>query len=120
MDIERIKSLFTLFTGQNDYERYFPIINISVIQVQNMLIKNTDENDARLDILTASVANYRYVQMLASRMESISAYNGKMIMPESNSNAVRYAERIMLDYMNLCSDLIGKDTVLISTEDSYD
>ncbi len=120
MDIERIKSLFTLFTGQNDYEKYLPIINISITQVQNMILENADINDSRLDILAASVANYRYVQMLASRMESISAYNGKMLMPESNSNAVRYAERIMIDYMNLCSDLIGKNTVLISTEDFYD
>ncbi|MGN1036215.1 MAG: hypothetical protein ACI4PX_00425 [Ruminococcus sp.] len=117
MDTERIKSLFTLFTGQNDYDTYLPIISISIVQVNNMLLENADKNDPRLDMLTASVANYRYVQMLASRIESISTYNGEMLIPDKNSNAVKYAESIMLDYMNLCSDLIGQNTVFISTED---
>ena len=120
MNIERITPLFTLFTGQNDYDKYLPLISISITQVNNMLLENADQNDSRLDMLTASIANYRYVQLLASRMESISAYNGKMLMPEKNSGALKYAERIMNDYMNLCSDLIGQNTVFISTEDSYD
>lgn len=120
MDIERIKSIFTLFTDQNDYDKYLPVISISITQVNNMLLENADKEDSRLDMLAAAVANYRYVQMLASRMENISAYNGEMLISDKNSNAVKYAESIMLDYMNLCSDLISQNTVLISTEDSYD
>lgn len=120
MDIERVKSLFTLFTGQNDYEKYLPVINISVLQVKNMLLKNADSDDSRLDILAASIANYRYVQILASRMESISAYNGKMLMSDKNSGALKYAGQLMLEYMEICSDLIGESPVFISTGGSDD
>lgn len=120
MDIERIKSLFTLFTGENDYDKYFPVISIAVAQVNKILLENADKDDARLDMLTASVANYRYVQMIASRMENISAFDGKMLISDKNSNAVKYAEEIMFDYMNLCSDLISQNSVFINTGGSYD
>lgn len=115
MDIERIKSIFSLFTGQDDYERYLPIINFATVQVKNMLNSTADIYDIRLDMLAAAVANYRYVQIVASRMENISAYNGKMLVPDSNSNAVKYAERIVRDYMDICADMLKEQSVIINT-----
>ncbi|MDE5947090.1 MAG: hypothetical protein K2G63_07295 [Oscillospiraceae bacterium] len=120
MNTEKIKSLFALFTGQNNYEEYLPIIAVSITQVEKMLKENADISDSRLDMLTASVANYRYVQIIASRMENISAYNGEMILPQKDNNALKYARQIMLDYMDICSDIINANPVLLNTGDCYD
>lgn len=120
MDIERIKSLFSIFTGQNNYEEYLPVIAVSMTQVERMLKENVDLSDSRLDMLTASVANYRYVQIITSRMENISAYNGEMIISKKDNNALNYAKQIMLDYMDICSDIINTNPVLLNTGDCYD
>jgi len=120
MDIEKIKSVFTLFTGQNDYEKYLPIIKTSVSWVESMLKDSAYSSDPRLDMLAAAAANYRYVQILSARMESISAYNGKMLVQDSNSGALKYARQLLKEYMEICSPLIGEQTVFISTGGSDD
>lgn len=115
MNLERVKSIFTLFTGQENCEDYLPIISLAISQVENMLQDGTLSSESRLEMLAGAIANYRYVQILASRMETISAYNGEMLMANKNSNALECAEKIVLDYMEICSDLIGKRTILMNT-----
>ena len=123
MTIERVKSMFTLFTGQKDYETYLPIISVSMFQVEKMLKEGANFSDPRLDILAGSVANYRYVQILSAQMETVSAYNGEMVVSDKNTGALKYAEGLMRDYMSMCSDLIGEQSaVFIATggKDGYD
>ena len=63
MTVSTINSLFTLFSGETDTEKYSPLVSSAVTQVRNMLREGASSNDIRLDYLCAAVANYRYTQI---------------------------------------------------------
>ncbi len=103
MNIESIKSLFTLFSGEEIPESV-PLIELAIAETEKLLVPGCDKNDIRLDFLCAAKANYRLQQIRASRMRGVSAFTGKTIKP-AGGNLV-YAERLLRDYMQLCEDLI--------------
>ena len=85
MHIESVKSLFTIFTGETNYDAFMPIINLAVSETEKMLRTDADTEDVRLDFLCAAIANFRLVQ-------------------------IKYAEKLMCDYISLCRDLIISDS----------
>ena len=55
MDINSVKSLFTMISGEEDYEIYLPIIILSMSETERMLKAGADKNDIRLDFLSAAM-----------------------------------------------------------------
>ena len=110
MDIVTVKSIFTLFSGEDDTEKYLPIIELAVIETSNMLADDANSDDVRLNFLAAAIANFRLQQINAAQDKSTSVYAGKLLTSKSDSGTLGYAEKLMKDYMNLCSDLIKKQT----------
>lgn len=109
MNIESVKTLFTLFSGEDVTEKYLPLISLSVSEVEKMLLPNADSSDVRLDFLCASMANHHLQQINSSRERAEFTVAGKMLTTSQNT-AVAYSEKLLRDYINLCSDLIKPQT----------
>ena len=67
MNMMQINSLFTLFSGETDLNKYSPLIDSAVSQVTSQLREGADISDTRLDYLCAAIANYRYSQIVWSK-----------------------------------------------------
>lgn len=76
MTVSTINSLFTLFSGETDTEKYSPLVSSAVTQVRNMLREGASSNDIRLDYLCAAVANYRYTQITCVKNKVAYTYAG--------------------------------------------
>jgi len=114
MDINSVKSLFTMISGEEDYEIYLPIIILSMSETERMLKAGADKNDIRLDFLSAAIANFRYVQLKASRDRTQAVMLGNALTSENESGTLRYAEKLMYRYMGMCSELIDCDGFVFS------
>ncbi|MBQ8296605.1 MAG: hypothetical protein IJX77_02340 [Ruminococcus sp.] len=110
MNIESVTTLFQLFSGEDDTEKYQPIISLAVSETEKMLADGADITDVRLEFLCAAIANYRLQQINAAHDRSESTYAGKLVTSPENSGALGYAEKLLADYMNLCSGLIKPRT----------
>lgn len=115
MNSENVKSLFTLFSGEEYSSNFAPFLEISTIQVKKMLVEDADEDDSRLDFLCAALANYRYRLAEFSADRSEYTYAGKML-GSSVGKLLNFSESLLKDYFHLCRDLInGSDFVFMST-----
>lgn len=124
MNIESVKSLFQLFSGESDLERYMPLVSLAAAETEKMLTDGADSSDIRLDFLCAAIANYRLQQINAAHDRTESTYAGKLLTSPENSGTLRYAEKLLTDYFNLCDDLIKPRTFMFmsfgtGTEDLY-
>ena len=113
MNIESVKKLFVLFSGEDCTEENFPLIVLAMAETQKMLLPNIDTNDLRLDFLCASIANNRLQQINSARERADYTIAGKMLSVSQNT-ALAYSEKLVRDYMQLCSDLI-KPKIFIFT-----
>lgn len=109
MNIESVKTLFTLFSGEDVSEKYTPLITLSVSEVEKMLLPDADPSDVRLDFLCAAVANHRLQQINSARERAEFTVAGKMLTVSQNTS-LAYSEKLLCDYMNLCSELIKQKT----------
>lgn len=115
MNIESVKNIFSLFSGETDLEKYSPLIALAVRETDKMLVSENIEGDIRLDFLCAALANYRLQQINAAHDRSESTYTGKMITSPQNSGTLKYAEKLLQDYINLCSDIIKPRTFMFAS-----
>lgn len=106
MNIESVKMLFQLFSGEEDTDKYLPLIELSVSETGKMLLDGADSSDTRLHFLSAAAANLRYQQLMAAQDRSESTYAGRLLSGSTRGDTVKYAEKLLADYMNICSDLI--------------
>lgn len=112
MNIESVKSLFMLFSGLDEYEKYMPVISLAVAETEKMLTEEAQCDDIRLCFLCAAVANYRLQQINAAHDRTESTYAGKLTATPQNSGCLQYAEKLLNDYINLCSELIKPRTFM--------
>lgn len=111
MNIESIKTLFTLFSGEDVSEKYMPLITLSVVEVEKMLLPETNPSDMRLDFLCASMANHKLQQINSARERAEYTVSGKMLT-ESQNTSLKFAEKLLHDYMNICAELIKEKTFI--------
>lgn len=111
MNIESVKTLFTLFSGEDVSENYTPIIILAVSEVEKILLPESDPTDVRLDFLCAAIANHRLQQINSARERSEFTVAGKMLTTSQNI-ALSYSEKLLRDYMNMCEDLIKPKTFM--------
>ena len=90
-----IRTLFMLFSGEDNCDELMPFIDISVMEISKIIRPDADIEDVRLDFLCARSA----------RDNSEYTYAGKMISAD-NKTVVSYALKLLKDYYELCSDLI--------------
>lgn len=111
MNIESVKTLFTLFSGEDISETYTPIITLAVSEIEKMLVPEANNEDIRLEFLCAAIANHRLQQINSARERAEFTVAGKMLTASQNT-ALAYSEKLLRDYMNMCDDLIKPKTFM--------
>lgn len=112
MNIEKIKKLFTLFSGEECEERHQDILELGIAEVTGMLREDADDKDFRLDFLAAADANFRYCQAMISADGKMYTYGGSM--PDGYAGRkwgiLDFAGGLLKDYCLMCRDLITADS----------
>lgn len=109
MNIESVKTLFSLFSGEDYSEQYAPVIRLAIAETEKILRPDADMSDIRLDFLAAAMAHYRVRQLRSSQDRSLYTYAGKMAA-SVQANDLVCAEKLLRDYYSMCSDLIVPQT----------
>lgn len=117
MNIESVKNIFSLFSHELELEKYSPLIALAVNETENMLVSPDVSNDIRLDFLCAAIANYRLQQINASHDRSEITFAGKMNAASRNESPLKYAEKLVCDYINICRDLVKAKTFIFMSFD---
>lgn len=106
MNIDSVRSLFRLFSGEDTEEKFLPLILSAVSEVESMLLPEADKADVRLDYLCAALANHRYQLIKASAGKPEYTFAGKL--PDMGKNtAMAYSAKLLAEYYELCRELIG-------------
>lgn len=113
MNIESVKSLFRMFSGEDDAEKYSPLIELALTEVEKMLLPDADTEDIRLSFLCAAIANHRFCQLNSARDRTQVAYGGRMLTDSSNP-VLAHSEKLLKDYLDLCSDIIEPQIFIFS------
>ncbi|MBR0483390.1 MAG: hypothetical protein IJJ69_01245 [Oscillospiraceae bacterium] len=106
MDMQMIYSLFRLFSGEEDTQKYMPLLMTAVQEVKASLRNADDIQEVRLCYLAAAVANLRYTQMFGAREKALATYAGTAVQQSDPSHQIHFAEQLVHSYKALCSDLI--------------
>lgn len=105
MNIESVKSLFLLFSGEPETAPYEPVIELAVSETERMLLPGKDCGDMRLNFLAAAIANDSVQRIKASRDRTRVTYAGKMVSSQPSA-MTEYSQRLVRDYLQLCEDII--------------
>ncbi len=112
MNTEKVKKLFTLFSGEEYEEKHQDILDLGIAEVTKMLREGADAEDTRLDFLAAAFANYRFCQAQLSADGRLYTYGGSM--PDGSAGGkwgiMDFAGNLLKDYFQMCRDLITPDT----------
>lgn len=114
MNIETVKSLFLLFSGESDANAYMPMIELAQAEVFKMLRSDADKSDLRLEFLCAAIANLRLQQCKAAHDRTSSTFVGRMSTNTDTGAPLRYASKLVSEYINICSDLINCSTFVFA------
>ncbi len=109
MTVSTINSLFTLFSGETDTEKYSPLISSSITQIRNMLREDASSNDVRLDYLCAAVATFRYTQITCVKNKVAYTYAGTADKEGNSKLEYDFSRELMLEYFRQCGDLLTDD-----------
>jgi len=105
MNTESVTSLFLLFSAEDSASKYESIISLAIKLTEKMLCTNADITDVRLEFLAAALANYHVQQIKAAHDRTAVTFTGKMLN-NGDSYAIKYAKKLLSEYMELCSDII--------------
>lgn len=114
MNMETVKALFTLFSGETDTVTYLPVLKAAEEEVVRLLREGADRTDVRLCYLAAAVANLRYAQILAAQEKVLATYAGTLPRQSSAEQQIRFARQLVSAYHALCAELVAGDEFVFS------
>lgn len=114
MNMQMIYSLFRLFSGEEDSEKYMPLILSSIEEVKASLKTQESITEIRLCYLAAAVANLRCTQIFGARETALATYAGNLLKESDLSHQVRFAEQLVNSYKALCGDLLKEENFFFS------
>lgn len=106
MEPERVKSLFTLFSGEEDVTTYAPIIDAAIVEVAQSLREDASSTDVRLGYLAAAIANLRYTEIYGAREKALATFAGTIARQSDASQQLRFAKQLVYSYQGLCESLV--------------
>lgn len=109
MNMQMIGSLFALFSGEQDVQKFLPLLMTAVQEVLQMLRGEADGSEVRLCYLAAAIANLRYTQMYGAQEKALATYAGTIARQSDSDQQLRFAKQLVYSYRGLCADLI-RDT----------
>lgn len=114
MNISQITSLFILFSGETDINKYQPLIDSSIMQVSRQLKEGASSADIRLDYLCAAIANYRYSQLTCVKNKVAYTYAGTADSKGNSQMEYDLAKELMCEYYKAAADLLCDDDFVFS------
>ncbi|MCI7805120.1 MAG: hypothetical protein MR503_08635 [Oscillospiraceae bacterium] len=114
MNISQITSLFILFSGETDINKYQPLIDSSILQVSRQLKEGASSADIRLDYLCAAIANYRYSQLTCVKNKVAYTYAGTADSKGNSQMEYDLAKELMCEYYKAAADLLCDDDFVFS------
>lgn len=109
MNMQMVCSLFTLFSGETNVNRFMPILMTAIAEIRAQLREDADGTEVRLCYLSAAVANLRYTQMFGARDKALATYAGTIARQSDASQQLLFAEHLVSSYRGLCADLLRDD-----------
>ena len=116
MDMQMIYSLFRLFSGEEDAQKYMPVLTTAIQEVKSSLRSQEDEQEVRLCYLAAAVANLRYTQIFGAQQKALATYAGTAAKESDFSHQIRFAEQLVNSYKSLCHDLIQEENFFFADQ----
>lgn len=110
-----INSLFELFSGEMDPDKYAPVVTSSKRWIKRMLKDGADEDDGRLDYLCAAVANLKYVQITCVRKRINYTYAGAEDSSDRPSLEYEFARELVNEYFAEAADLMKDDSFVFAS-----
>ncbi len=112
MNLTMIRSLFSLFSGEQDAEPFLPLLMAAVQEVRGKLTDEQKASEVRLCYLAAAIANLRFTEMYGAREKSLATYAGTVSRKSDWEQQLRFAKHMVSSYESLCRDLLRDDRFL--------
>lgn len=109
MNMEMVCSLFSLFSGAEDVNRFMPLLIAAIAEVRSQLRPEADGSEIRLCYLSAAVANLRFTHIFGAQDKALATYAGTIARQSDASQQLRFAEHLVSCYRALCADLLRDD-----------
>lgn len=106
MDIDMIKTLFSMYSGVDETLVYLPLVLISVREVESQLKDDADKADSRISALCAAHANVRYIQSTASRDKLSHTHAGAVAKNANGDQKLDFALKLYNQIYDGCTDLL--------------
>ncbi|MDR0983591.1 MAG: hypothetical protein LBL93_01085 [Ruminococcus sp.] len=106
MNISKVNSIFTLFSGETDVNSYQIIIQNAIDDITRRLKSDECLNDERVPFLCASLANLRYKKFTADNDKFMYTFAGKANREPGNSKYYDFAESLFKEYVAAASDIL--------------
>ncbi|MDE6520554.1 MAG: hypothetical protein K2K91_08925 [Ruminococcus sp.] len=104
--VDTVISLFELFSGQ-EIAKNEGFVILAMDEVEKYVKPAAFNADERVNFLCAAIANYRYQQAKAASNRTTYTYAGGMEKnADSDYTPLAFAESMMRDYFNMCSDIM--------------
>lgn len=114
MNMQMTASLFTLFAGEEDIQKFMPLLMTASQEVKAALAEGSCESDVRLCYLVAAVANLRYIQIYGAREKALATYAGTIARQSDAEQQLRFAQHLVNSYKALCADLLKEQNFFFS------
>ena len=113
MDMNTITSLFSLFSGESDTDRFLPIVTTACEEVRSTLRENADTSATGLCYLAAAVANLRYTEIYFARENTLATYAGTIARESDATQRLHFAQQLVKSYQGLCRELIRDSSAFL-------
>lgn len=107
MDIDMIKALFSMYSGEENVLPWLPLILMSVHEVEGLLKKDADKRDPRISALGAAHANVRYVQSTAARDKLSHTHAGTAAKNGNGAEKLDFACKLYSQIRDGCAELLA-------------
>lgn len=112
MDIEKIFSLFRLFYGGEDAEKFLPAAELAAECTERRIIGGEDKNDPRLYYLAAAETLCRTLEIKAVQERLTLTRTGAAAGTSDYGKRIEFAKELYRGYESLCAGLIRDDGFL--------
>lgn len=109
MNTQKIRLLFTLFSGEKNSPETEPLLQGAMLEVEGRLRPGADKSDERLDYLAAAIANLRHTELLATRDRLVYTAAGSAPTHDSGKNRPFFAATLMKAYLDTAQPLLCDD-----------
>lgn len=112
MNIEKIFSLFKLFYGEEDAEKFLPVAELAADYTERRIIGDENRSDPRVYYLAAAETLCRTLEIKAARERLTLTRTGAASAASDYAERLACAKELYDSYQGLCVGIIRDDGFL--------